>query len=103
MLKVILALFFGETLAILGELLAAKEHPWTGLALGAIGWPLLVWSYYTGYKAGGIWQITATSVGAILIAEPILILLMFREAPGRHALIGCLLGAVGIVIASIKD
>ncbi len=103
MLWAILALFFGETLAIYGELVAAKGRPWTGLAIGSVGMPLLIWAYYAGYKQGGIWQVTATSIGSILIAEPVLIILMFREAPGRNALIGCLLGATGLIVASIKS
>lgn len=98
-----MAVFLGETLAILGELLAAKDRPWLGASVGAVGWPLLVYGYWAGCKSGsGIWQITAVSIGSILIAEPLLIISIFREAPGKHELIGCLLGAAGLVVASMK-
>jgi hypothetical protein len=103
MLKPVLALFFGETLCILGELIAAKNYLWTGAVIGFFGWPLLIWGYWTGYRSGGIWQVTAASIGCILIVEPILVLMIFREAPSRNALIGCLLGAVGLVVANYKD
>jgi hypothetical protein len=102
MLKIIIALFIGETLAIYGELLAAKGSPWIGSMVGLTGYPFLIFGYWYGYKIGGIWQVTATSLGTILIAEPILVLTMFSETPSRNALIGCILGALGLVIASVK-
>ena len=98
----LIGLFLGETLAIYGELLAAKGRPFFGLLIGLPGWPLLVWGYWAGCRAGGIWRVTAASIGSILIAEPLLVILMFREIPERNALIGCLLGAAGIVVASVK-
>ena len=103
LLKVIFALFFGETLAIYGELIAAKGNPWTGLVLALSSVPLLIWAYFAGYKAGGIWQVTATSIASILIAEPILVFTMFREVPNKNALIGCLLGAAGLIVANLKN
>jgi len=98
----LLALFTGEALAIYGELLSAKGHLWKGLPWGFISWPLLLWGYWAGSKNGGIWRVTAVSLGSILIVEPLLIICMFREAPERNALIGCLLGVAGIVVASVK-
>lgn len=103
MLLVIFALFFGETLAIYGELVAAKGNPWTGLCFALLGVPFLIWAYTTGCKLGGVWQITAASIAAILIAEPILIFTMFHEMPNRNTLIGCLLGAAGLIIANLKS
>jgi hypothetical protein len=102
MTKVVLAIFFGEFFGILGEMVAAKGRPFFGLAFGLVAWPLLVWGYWTGYKTNGIWQITATSIGTILIIEPMLIAMIFKEWPSRNELIGCLLGAAGLVIASMK-
>ena len=103
MLKIVLAILVGESLGIFGELLAAKGKPAIGFAIGLVGWALLIWGYWAGYKQNSIWQITATSIGSILVVEPMLIVLLFQEAPGRNALIGCVLGALGIIIASIKD
>ena len=97
-----LCLFFGESLAIYGELLAARGRPWLGMACSFPGWPLLIFGYWIGCRAGGIWRVTAASICSILIAEPLMIVLMFREVPERNALTGCLLGAAGIVVASIK-
>lgn len=102
-LYAVLALLTGEVLAIYGELLAAKGAPWKGCLLGFVSWPLLIWGYWYGYRIGGIWQVTAASIGSIVIAEPLLVWGMFREYPGRNALIGCVLGVLGLVIASVKD
>lgn len=102
MIKIVLAIFFGEFFGILAEMIAAKDHPIIAFFLGIVVWPLLLWGYWAGYKANGIWHVTATSIGSILIAEPLLIAFIFREAPSRNELIGCLLGAVGLVVASVK-
>lgn len=103
MFKAVIALLIGETLAIYGELLAAKGSPWWGSGIGLFGYPFLIFGYWYGYKQGGIWQVTATSLGTILIAEPLLVLTMFRETPERNALIGCVLGALGLIVASMKS
>jgi hypothetical protein len=99
----ILSLFFGETLSICGELLAAKGRLLEGTLIGLPGWLLLVYAYWAGYRAGGIWQLTAFSLGSILVVEPLLVTFLFREIPSRNSLIGCLFGAVGLIIASIKS
>ena len=98
------ALFCGEAFAIYAELIAAKGHPFIGMIYKIPSLPLLILGYWAGYKAAGnIWQVTAVSVCSILIVEPLLIILMFREVPERNALIGCLCGFAGIIIASIKS
>ncbi len=102
-ISVMFAIFFGEFLGIFGELLAAKNKPAVGFAVGLVGWTMLIWGYWIGYKHNGIWQVTATSIGSILIVEPLLIVLMFREMPGRNELIGCILGAAGLIVANIKQ
>lgn len=100
---VIVCLFIGEVLSIYGELLAAKERPILGTVYGLIGWPFLIFGYWFGYKNNGIWQITAVTLGCVIIVEPILVWAMFHEYPGHNALIGCILGALGIIVASVKD
>ena len=103
MLKTIVALIFGESLSIYGELLIAKGNVyWWLLPMGIVSWVALLYGYWSGYKAGGIWAVTAVSIGSIVVIEPILVWMMFHEMPSRNALIGCVFGLLGIVFASIK-
>lgn len=98
----IAAIFLGECLAILGELQAAKDRLALGTVLALVGVPLLLYGYWLGVRTGTVWKVTAVSVGSILIAEPVLVWLVFREAPSRGELAGCLLGAAGMVVANWK-
>ncbi|MGY8684386.1 hypothetical protein Q2941_42535 [Bradyrhizobium sp. UFLA05-153] len=54
-----------------------------------LGGILLVSGYAIGYMhLKNIWIIVATSVGSIVVAEPILTFLLFREVPISGSLIG---------------
>ncbi len=99
----VLLLLCGEAVSIGAELVASKRvvaHTgdylsiflWATLAI-VIGGALLVAGYMLGYVyVKNIWVIAAVSVGSILIVEPILILILFREVPTTGALIGLVLG-----------
>ncbi|WP_093414500.1 MULTISPECIES: hypothetical protein [unclassified Pseudomonas] len=58
----------------------------------------LLGAYWLGYRAiGDIWVVTVVSVTSLLILEPIVVWTLFDEAPGRGALIGFCLGALGML------
>ncbi|WP_245453688.1 hypothetical protein [Bradyrhizobium sp. AC87j1] len=61
---------------------------------------LLVFGCALGYMhLKNIWIIVAISVGAILVVEPILTGLLFRDVPTAGSLIGLVLGAFGVLAA----
>lgn len=54
----------------------------------------LLGAYWLGYVAvGDIWIVTVVSVTSLLLLEPVVV----HEAPGRGALIGFVLGALGML------
>ncbi|WP_229169629.1 MULTISPECIES: hypothetical protein [Bradyrhizobium] len=66
----------------------------------SFGGILLVFGYALGYMhLKNIWIIVAISVGTILVVEPILTLLLFRDLPTAGSLIGLTLGALGAFAA----
>ncbi|WP_245285123.1 hypothetical protein [Bradyrhizobium sp. WSM3983] len=70
--------------------------------LVSVGGILLVCGYALGYMyLKSIWIIAAISVGAILVMEPILALLLFRDVPTAGSLIGLVFGALGTLAAII--
>jgi len=97
------AIFLGEAVSIYGELRAGKGCVIEGILWGLIGWPLLIYGYWYGVKCSNVWPVTVTSIAAILIMEPLLILLLYKEQPTRNALIGCLLGVAGLIVANVKE
>jgi uncharacterized membrane protein len=63
---------------------------------------LLLLGYYLGYRGlKNIWVVTVVSIGSILVAEPVLILVFFRDAPTPGAWVGLGLAVLGI-IASVS-
>src|SRR5690348_16293060 len=85
-------IFFGEAFSISAQLIASKRvelstvgQPaflaWVYIA-GAVGGLLLVAGYILGYsKFQNIWIVTAISIGSIVIFEPILAAILFRQVP----------------------
>jgi len=58
----------------------------------------LVIAYWLGYQAtGNIWVTTVASLTMLLVLEPIVIYAMLEEIPGRGAILGFVLGAVGLL------
>lgn len=104
-----LALFFGEAIIIGAELWAARNFSTSSnqswlitcvFFLSFIGVALLVYGYMWGYQAfKNIWVIVALSVASIVIVEPIIAWVLFHEIPTKGALIGFLLGVVGILVS----
>ncbi|MCC8938337.1 hypothetical protein H8A97_25070 [Bradyrhizobium sp. Arg62] len=103
------AIFLGEALSVIAELIASRQFRKTGgdltmllpmFLLISLDGVLLVCGYALGYMhLKNIWIIIAISVGAILVVEPILTLLLFRDVPTAGSLIGLALGALGTLAA----
>jgi hypothetical protein len=97
----------GEFFAIYSEVLTAKlaqtqSGSWEGFLLPIVlmcfAGLCLLGAYWIGYVAvGDIWIVTVVSVTSLLIIEPLVVWSLFHEAPGRGALIGLVLGALGML------
>jgi len=98
---------FGEVLTIYSEVYASRlpSGLWASpellikpmLMICIAGISLIV-AYWLGYQATrNIWVITVASLTMLLILEPIVIYAMLGEAPQRGAIIGFVLGAVGLL------
>src|SRR5579859_5170058 len=102
----ILLLFFGESLAIYSEIIAARNINnffstfWKMCGLMFLAVIFLIASYMLGMKyLQNIWVIGAISIASIVIVEPLLTYLVFHELPSRGALIGLILGVLAILSA----
>lgn len=101
------AIFVGEALSIIAELIASRQFGKAGgdvtmllpmFVLISVGGVLLVFGYALGYMhLKNIWIIVAISVGAILVVEPVLAFILFRDVPTAGSLVGLTLGALGTV------
>jgi hypothetical protein len=106
----ILLVFSGEALSIAAELVASKRVAadganyisifiWMFVCI-AFGGAFLISGYMLGYlHLKNIWIIAAISIGSILIVEPILAFLLFRQLPTMGATIGLLFGILGTLAA----
>lgn len=97
----------GEFFAIYSEVVTARlaqtgSSSWEVFMLPVVlmtfaGFCLLG-AYWLGYVVvGDIWIVTVISVTSLLLLEPIVVWYLFHEAPGRGALIGFCLGALGML------
>lgn len=97
----------GEFCAIYSEVVTAKlaqvgDGSWQAfimpLALMCFAGFCLLGAYWLGYRAvGDIWIVTVVSVTSLLLLEPVVVWALFNEVPGRGALIGFCLGALGML------
>lgn len=102
----ILFIIFGEALAIYSEVIAAKNVnnflP-TFLKMSSImmiAGIFLILGYMLGIKYfDDIWIIGVISITSIIIAEPIITYLIFSELPSKGAIIGLILGVLGLLAA----
>lgn len=97
----ILMLALGESLCIYSEMLVAKKPDWlwTFFLITLAGIPLLL-GYHYGFKAfNSMWPVMVASITTILIVEPLLVLVMFRELPTWGTGVGFVLGAVGLYLS----
>ncbi|KQN59750.1 hypothetical protein ASF02_18275 [Pseudomonas sp. Leaf58] len=101
----------GEFCAIYSEVVVAKLAHTGSASWGAISFPLalmcfagicLLAAYWLGYVAvGDIWIVTVVSVTSLLLLEPVVVWSLFHETPGRGALIGFVLGALGMLSTAL--
>ena len=106
-----LALFFGEFFIIGAEMWAAKrfgsaQHPLhiflLAFGISVAACVLLVYGYTYGYQAfKNIWIVTAISISGILVVEPIVAWLLFKELPTTGASIAFILAVIGIVLSLV--
>jgi uncharacterized membrane protein len=102
----IAAIFIGEFLAIYTEMGAARAAKTAGVAWWAgaafflwmtLAGALLLAGYFLSYLSlRNMWVVMVISIGAILIVEPLLIMLIFKEAPTVGAWVGLGLAVLGI-------
>lgn len=107
---VVALIFLGEMIAIYAEMTAAQAHaqqkPWlmiaiTSFILIVFAGLLLISGYAFGLESfQNIWIVSATSITSILIVEPVLAWSFFHQLPTKGALIGLLLGGVGLIAAT---
>jgi hypothetical protein len=101
-------LFLGEALSVYAEMLAAQTHEANThsflsifskatLAIAFAG-AFLIAGYMIGYKGfKNIWIVSALSITSILIMEPLLAYLLFKQLPTKGAALGLGLGALGFI------
>ena len=101
------AIFGAEFIAIYLEMLTAKTVK-EGSMNVMFGMWMLLWmflagalvltGYYLSYLSfRNIWVVTVISIGAILIIEPLLIMLLFDEMPTLGAWVGLVFAVLGIL------
>ena len=107
---VILLIVVGEILTIYAEMAGARTHQVTSqpflqiflkmFLLFAVAGGFLIAGYMLGFSAfQNIWIVSAVSITSILIIEPILAWIVFKQLPTTGALIGFILGAVGLFVS----
>ena len=91
----------GESMAIYSELQAAK-HPydnriiWWSFFWVTVAGIFLIPAYVWGIRIfKDIWMVSIASIVSILICEPIVIWLLFRETPSLGSLLGFIFGVIG--------
>jgi hypothetical protein len=101
-LLAIFLVFLGELFAVYAETFAVKFSLWSGgfwkmFLIMVLGGFLLVAGYVLGYRAyQNLWIITVISITTLLIAEPLVILVFFKQIPTVGAIIGFILGIIGL-------
>ena len=105
------AIFFGEFFIIGAEMWAARRfessasqfHVFaTAFGVSLVACFLLVFGYTYGYQVfKNIWIVTAISISGILVVEPIIAWLLFKEIPTMGAGAAFVLAAIGIVLTLV--
>jgi len=102
----IILLFMGESLAIYSEIIAAKNVStfaatfWKMVGVMTLAGLLLIAGYMFGIKyLNNIWIVGVVSIASIIIMEPLITYSLFHELPSKGALIGLILGILGLLSA----
>lgn len=104
----LLLLLIGEGVFIWSEMVIAHtvKSPQPGDSLtitkmtivAIVAGLVIIGGYYFGYKfSRNIWLVTATSIGSILVTEPIISWLVFQQRPTFGASVGLTFGILGIL------
>jgi len=107
---VIFLIVFGEALSIFAEMTGARSHNvasnpflqvfWKMFLMITLAGGFLIAGYVLGFGAfKNIWIVSAISITSILIVEPILAWTFFHQMPTTGAVIGFVLGAIGLFAA----
>jgi len=107
---VILLIFIGEAVSIYAEMVGARNNdiaPQSFLSIFlkvfliiTVAGGFLVAGYMLGFKAfKNIWIVSVASITSILIIEPILAWVFFKQVPTIGALSGFILGGVGLFLS----
>jgi Na+-driven multidrug efflux pump len=103
---VIAVIFIAEALYVFSEIISAKYYSQPEsqffhiigkiLIITIVGSILILTGYMLGFRAfKNIWIVSVISITSILIIEPILAYLIFKQLPTKGAGIGLILGALG--------
>lgn len=97
----IIAMFVGEALCIYSELLYARGTSWwwAFLLITLAGIPLLYGYKYGTLSAESAWPVFVVSLVSILIVEPVLVWVMFRDRPSWGSVAGLACGVLGMFLA----
>jgi len=107
---VLILLFLGEALSIYAEMVGARNNNlatqpfwhifWKMFLIITLAGGLLIAGYMLGFSVfKNIWIVSVASITSILIVEPILIWIFFHQIPTKGAVIGFILGAIGLFSA----
>jgi hypothetical protein len=107
---VLILLFLGEALSIYAEMVGARSNyvasqPFLQIFLKmflliTLGGGFLIAGYMLGFNAfKNIWIVSVASITSILIVEPILAWVIFHQVPTIGAIIGFILGAIGLFLS----
>lgn len=104
-------IFLGESVSIVAEMISSHSANFGGNAWNAffmmflvitVAGALLIAGYILGFSAfRNIWIVSVTSIVSILIMEPLLAYLVFRQLPTLGAAIGLILGMAGLVVTLV--
>lgn len=108
---VLALLFIGEALSIYAEMLGARSNhlaaqPFLQIFLKmflliATAGGFLIAGYMLGFKVfKNIWIVSVASMTSILIVEPILAWTTFQQVPTTGAIIGFVLGVIGLFLST---
>ena len=101
----VFSVFIGELFAVYAETFGVKQELfsfgfWKIFLIMTFGGLFLILGYLLGYKVySNLWILAVVSITTLLIAEPLVIMFFFNETPTIGALIGFILGVLGLIAA----
>ncbi len=107
---VLILILMGEALSIYAEMVGARNHsissqPFLQIFLKmflliVLAGGFLIAGYMLGFNVfKNIWIVSVASITSILIVEPILAWIIFNQVPTIGAILGFILGAIGLFLS----